>query len=180
MTSDYLQKEIAQRQSRRVAKIEDLELEIAAAKDDDSEVDEETVDRLDRLMSVNGTQDAEEVLAEHTIKIALHSISRREAFQRSQLQVQAREWLKEQSGAEKYEDINIKELDDSIGSVWMAMFQAADIIPALDVSKCEGWKVPTTLEGWADVNDFIYTKILAETWALNPQFTLMHQLSGGN
>lgn len=178
MTSDYLQKEIARRQSERREEIEDLEAEVAEARDNELEADEETLCRLDRLMSVNGTQDAKEVMADNTIKIALRSITRREAFQRSQLQLQAREWLIEQAGAEKYEDIDMEELDDAIGSVWMAMYQAADIIPALSVDKCEGWDVPKTLEGWADVNDFIFVKVLAETWALNPQFTLMHQLGG--
>lgn len=179
MTSDYLQQEIAKRQSERGVEIETLEAAIAAMEEDDEPPGQDILEELEMLRSVNGTQDATDVLADNTIKIALRSITRREAFQRNQLQLKAREWLVESAGVEKYEDINMEELDDSIGEVWMAMYQAADIVPALSTDQCEGWDVPDTLEGWADVQDFIFVKVLAETWALNPQFTLAHQLGGG-
>jgi hypothetical protein len=173
MTSVYLQKEIGRRQDGRRAEIEELEAEIAEAE----APGESVLEKLETLKSVNGTQDAEAILAANTIKIALRSITRREAFQRNQLQVQAREWLQDQTGAETYEDIVSKDVDDSIGSVWMAMYQAADIIPALVADQCEGWDVPDKLEDWADIPDHIFTSALAEAWALNPQFTLM-QLEG--
>ncbi len=178
MTSDYLQQEIAKRQSERGAEIETLEAAMEAMEENDEPPSQDILEELEMLRSVNGTQDATDVLANNTIKIALRSITRREAFQRNQLQVQARAWLVESADVEKYEDINMEELDDSIGEIWMAMYQAADITPALSVDQCEGWDVPDTLEGWADVQDFIFVKVLAETWALNPQFTLAHQLGG--
>ena len=174
MTSEYLQREVARRQSERGAEIEQLEAEIEAMSAEDLEKSD-LPDRLEVLRGINGTHDAQEILADHTVKIALRSVTRREAFQRGQLQVQAREWLLEQADVEKYEDIDMTQVDDTIGEVWMAMYQAADIIPALIPEQCKGWKVPKTLEGWADVKDYIFTKALAETWALNPQFTIMQQ-----
>jgi len=174
MTSEYLQREVARRQSERGAEIEQLEAEIAAMGAEDLEKSDLPA-RLEVLRGVNGTQDAQDILEANTVKIALRSVTRREAFQRGQLQVQAREWLLEQAGVERYEDIDMGVVDDAIGQVWMAMYQAADIIPALIPDKCKGWKVPRDLEGWADVKDYIFTKALAETWALNPQFTIMQQ-----
>lgn len=174
MTSDYLQSEIAKRQDGRRAEIEQLEAIVAAMSDEEME-ESDVPTQLETLRSINGTQDAQEILAENTVKIALRSVTRREAFRRGQLQLQAREWLLDNAGVENYEDIDMTTVDDSIGSVWMAMYQAADIIPALVIEQCEGWDIPDDLEGWADVRDFIFTKALAECWALNPQFTLMTQ-----
>lgn len=169
MASDFLEQEVWRRQKERGEEIEALEARL----EKDSEPDPDWVEeRLTTLRSVNGTQDAEELLADNTIKIALRSITRRQAMKRGQLQTDAKAWLTEQAGAKTYEDVNIHEVDDDIGETWMAMYQAADIMVAIVPEQCKGWDIPKSQEEWADAPDWIFVKALSESWALNPQFVL--------
>lgn len=177
MTTTYLQREVERRQAERRAETEELEAKIAAAEGQDKKPAKRVTDRLRVLQSVNGTQDAKEILEANTIVIALRSVTRGQAFHRGQMQLEARQWLMDQAGVETYEEINMDNVGDSIGQVWMAMYQAADIVCALVTEECKGWEIPKHLEEWADVPDWIFTRALSETWALNPQFTMV-DLSG--
>lgn len=176
MTQTALRGEIKRRRDERQAEVEQLEGQLETQRDLEQPPDPAWERRLEVLQSVNGTQDAEDILAENTIKIAVHSVTRREAYQRGNLMAAAREWLAAKMNVADYEDIDPAQISDEIGEPWTAMYQAADIVVALVPEQCSGWDIPEDQEDWADVPDWIFTKLLAATWAMNPQFTLASEL----
>lgn len=176
MSAGAFEREIAKRQRERQGEIDGLKEQIAGMDEDELERSDLPA-RLEALSSTNGTDVAKEIMADNTIKIALRSISRRQAYSRGNMQNEAKDWLVNAVGAEDFSAINIREVPEEVGEVWTAMYQAADIVPAIIPEKCDGWEIPSTLEGWADVPDWIFQRLLAETWALNPQM-ILGQLSG--
>jgi len=171
MASDYLQKEITRRQKERAAEIDEIEARMEAM-DEAEKKASDLPGRLEALRSVNGTQDAEEILADNTITIAVRSITRRQAFARGRLQGEAKDWLTEHSGAASYEEVDIKNLPDDVGEMWVTMYQGADLLVSLVPEKCKGWSVPSKLEDCLELEDWIFVRALQESWAMNPQFTL--------
>lgn len=169
MSSTKMEAEIRKLQEERAAEIDSLAAQIEDIPDEELE-ESDLPARLKVLQGVNGTQDAEEVMAANTIKIAVRSLSRGEAFQRSDIQREAKRWLADIMGVEEYDQIVIGEVDDHLKQQWMTMYQAADIIPALVPDACDGWDIPEDLEGWAELKDYIYTPALREAWAMNPQY----------
>ena len=177
MSADALQKAIRLRQGEREEEIAELEAKLAEQDELGQPQDPAWQKKLEALRNYNGKGDAEAILAGNTIKIAVHSVTRKEAFRRGKLQTQAREWLLGQLGVEKWGDVNTNELPEELAEHWVMMYQAADIIPALVPEECRGWKIPEKLEDWPGVKDYIFERALAETWALNPQF-LVNRESG--
>lgn len=176
MSADALQKAIRLRQGEREREIAELLAKLKEQDELGQPQDPAWQKRLEKLQNYNGTEDAEAILAANTIKIAVHSVTRKEAFRRVKLQGEAREWLLGKLGLEKWEDVNQDELPDEIAEHWLMMYQAADIVPALVPGECKGWDIPDRLEDWPGVKDFIFERALSETWALNPQFLVNREL----
>ena len=142
--------------------------------DGQEEQDPALESRLEELQSINGTQDAERILAESTVKIALRSVTRRQSFRRANLIEDSRRWLADRLGVsvDDLRGMDGSEMETEHGAMAYIMFQAADIMVALVPERCEGWDVPRSQEEWCDVPDWLFTQALTETWALNPQFVI--------
>lgn len=108
--------------------------------------------------------------AKETIEVTLCTASRRQATRRGDMRRAARQWLMVRVGAKTPDEIDWQGMDDETADLWMPMWQAADIMGAVVPGSCVNWVPPTDLEGWADVKDYIFSRLLSETWALNPHW----------
>jgi len=175
MTETALAAEIRRVQAERSKEIAALESEIDGMTEEERS-ESDIPGRLAALRAITGAQDAEKIMSKHVIKVALRSVSRRQAFRRSAMIADARKWFYEKTGIDPNE-VGLEdrpEVPDEIGQDMVGLIQAADIMAAIVPEKCEGWDVPKSQEEWLDAPDWLFTRVIAETYALNPQFTLAY------
>jgi len=130
----------------------------------------------------NETPD-QEAPPEQVIKLAMVSASRVKAYDRQDARVDLRRWLMRTMGRdpdaeevdEEVANTELKDLPEDVGRQWMCMFQACDIVGALVPDQCVNWEAPEELEGWLDVEDYIFSPALERAWRLNPHWRLENQ-----
>ena len=135
----------------------------------------EELERLAREVADDEDQErkAEEIVQARSMRIALTSASRRQAYRRMAAQNAARDWFAKRIGVKSWLEIDgdvLKGLDVDTHHEWLAVWSACDVIGALVPEACENWEPPERLEDWAELKDYIFQPLIRRTWELNPQW----------